>query len=86
MTHNLKNSNIPTISNIIENIFQKIFLKHIKRTMKINNGVLKRLSAKIELLERTESKSITITQVFESTIINKYLNILINKYSNQLLI
>lgn len=54
--------------------------------MKINNGVLKRLSAKIELLERTESKSITITQVFESTIINKYLNILINKYSNQLLI
>ena len=34
-TTHLENTNIPSTNNKIENIFQKIFLKHIKRTIKI---------------------------------------------------
>ncbi len=35
LTTHLENTNIPSTNNKIENIFQKIFPKHIKRTMKI---------------------------------------------------
>ena len=35
LTNHLENKNIPSTNNKIENIFQKIFPKHIKRTMKI---------------------------------------------------
>ena len=35
LTTHLENTNIPSTNNKIENIFQKVFPKHIKRTMKI---------------------------------------------------
>ena len=38
-TTHLENSNIPSTNNKIENIFQKVFPKHIKRTMKIEQGL-----------------------------------------------
>ena len=34
LTIHLENTNIPSTNNKIDNIFQKIFPKHIKRTMK----------------------------------------------------
>ena len=40
LTTRLENSNIPSTNNKIENIFQKVFSKHIKRTMKIEQGLL----------------------------------------------
>lgn len=46
ITH-LENQYIPSTNNKIENIFQKVFPKHIKRTMKIENGLLKRFMLKL---------------------------------------
>ncbi|WP_295723166.1 DDE-type integrase/transposase/recombinase [uncultured Methanobrevibacter sp.] len=43
----LENSNIPLTNNKIENIFQKIFPKHIKRRMKIEKGILSRFMLKL---------------------------------------
>ena len=39
----IENSIISSTNNKIENIFEKIFLKHIKRRMKIEKRVLTRL-------------------------------------------
>lgn len=47
LTTHLENQYIPSTNNKIENIFQKVFLKHIKRTMKIENGLLKRFMLKL---------------------------------------
>ena len=46
-TIHLENSNIPSTNNKIENIFQKVFPKHIKRTMKIELGLLSRFMLKL---------------------------------------
>ena len=47
LTTHLENTNIPSTNNKIENIFQKIFPKHIKRTMKIEQGFLRRFMLKL---------------------------------------
>jgi len=47
LTNHLENTNIPSTNNKIENIFQKIFPKHIKRTMKIELGLLSRFMLKL---------------------------------------
>ena len=47
LTTHLENSNIPSTNNKIENIFQKVFPKHIKRTMKIEQGLLTRFMLKL---------------------------------------
>lgn len=47
LTTHLENQYIPSTNNKIENIFQKVFPKHIKRTMKIENGLLKRFMLKL---------------------------------------
>ena len=47
LTTHLENQYIPPTNNKIENIFQKVFPKHIKRTMKIENGLLKRFMLKL---------------------------------------
>ena len=47
LTTHLENTNIPSTNNKIENIFQKVFPKHIKRTMKIELGLLSRFMLKL---------------------------------------
>ena len=47
LTTHLENSNIPSTNNKIENIFQKVFPKHIKRIMKIELGLLSRFMLKL---------------------------------------
>lgn len=47
LTTHLENTNIPSTNNKIENIFQKVFPKHIKRTMKIEQGLLARFMLKL---------------------------------------
>ncbi|WP_305515158.1 hypothetical protein [Methanobrevibacter sp. V14] len=47
LTNHLENTNIPSTNNKIENIFQKVFPKHIKRTMKIELGLLSRFMLKL---------------------------------------
>ena len=47
LTTLLENTNIPSTNNKIENIFQKIFPKHIKRIMKIEQGLLRRFMLKL---------------------------------------
>ena len=47
LTTYLENTNIPSTNNKIENIFQKVFPKHIKRTMKIEQGLLRRFMLKL---------------------------------------
>jgi transposase-like protein len=47
LTTHLENTNIPSTNNKIENIFQKVFPKHIKRTMKIEQGLLRRFMLKL---------------------------------------
>ena len=47
LTTHLENQYVPSTNNKIENIFQKVFPKHIKRTMKIENGLLKRFMLKL---------------------------------------
>ena len=47
LTIHLENSNIPSTNNKIENIFQKVFPKHRKRTMKIELGLLSRFMLKL---------------------------------------
>ena len=47
LTTHLENMNIPSTNNKIENIFQKVFPKHIKRTMKIELGLLARFMLKL---------------------------------------
>ena len=46
LTKHLENTDISSINNRIENIFQKVFLKHIKITMKIEQGLLARFMLK----------------------------------------
>ena len=46
----IENSIIPSTNNKIENIFQKIFPKHIKRRMKIEKGLLTRFMLKLNYL------------------------------------
>ena len=48
LTYHLENSNIPSTNNKIENIFQKVFPKHIKKTMRTEIGLLKRFNLKLE--------------------------------------
>ena len=43
----IENSIIPSTNNKIENLFQKIFPKHIKRRMKIEKGLLTRFMLKL---------------------------------------
>lgn len=47
LTTHLENTNIPSTNNKIENIFQKVSPKHIKRTMKIELGLLSRFMLKL---------------------------------------
>ena len=47
LMNHLENKNIPSTNNKIENIFQKVFPKHIKRTMKIEQGLLTRFMLKL---------------------------------------
>lgn len=47
LTTHLENTNISSTNNKIENIFQKVFPKHIKRTMKIEQGLLARFMLKL---------------------------------------
>ena len=47
LTTHLENSNILSTNNKIENIFQKVFPKHIKRTMKIELCLLSRFMLKL---------------------------------------
>ena len=47
LTNHLENTNIPSTNNKIENILQKVFPKHIKRTMKIKQGLLTRFMLKL---------------------------------------
>ena len=47
LTTHLENKNIPSTNNKIENIFQKVFPKHIKRTMKVELGLLTRFMLKL---------------------------------------
>jgi len=47
LTTHLENKNIPSTNNKIENIFQKVLAKHIKRTMKVELGVLTRFMLKL---------------------------------------
>ena len=47
LTTHLENTNIPSTNNKIENIFQKVFPKHIKRTMKIEHGLRTRFMLKL---------------------------------------
>ena len=47
LTNHLENTNIPSTNNKIENIFQKVFPKHIKRTMKIKQELLTRFMLKL---------------------------------------
>ena len=47
LTTHLEYTNIPSTNNKIENIFQKVFPKHIKRTMKIEQGLLTRFMLKL---------------------------------------
>lgn len=47
LTIRIENTNISSTSNKIENIFQKVFPKHIKRTMKIELGLLSRFILKL---------------------------------------
>ena len=48
----LENDNIERTSNKIENIFQKIFPKSIKKKMKLNSGVLKRFALKLQYWDK----------------------------------
>ena len=47
LTTPLENRHIPSANNKFENIFQKVFPKHIKITMKIGQGLLKRFMLKL---------------------------------------
>ena len=47
LTTHLENKNIPPTNNKIENIFQKVFPKHIKKTMKVKLGLLTRFMLKL---------------------------------------
>ncbi|WP_296882402.1 hypothetical protein [uncultured Methanobrevibacter sp.] len=47
LTTQLKNKNISSTNNKIENIFQKVFPEHIKRTMKIEQGLSSRFMLKL---------------------------------------
>ena len=47
LTNHLENKNIPSTNNKIENLFQKVFPKHIKRIMKIEIGLLSRFMLKL---------------------------------------
>ncbi len=51
LTTHLENKNIPSTNNKTENIFQNVFPKHIKRTMKIELGLFMSIYAKIKSLE-----------------------------------
>lgn len=46
ITFHLKNNNVPTTSNKIENFFQKVFPKHIKKTLRTFEGARTRFSLK----------------------------------------
>ena len=46
ITFHLENSNVPTTSNKIENFFQKVFSKHIKKTLRTFEGARTRFSLK----------------------------------------
>lgn len=46
ITFHLENSNVPTTSNKIENFFQKVFPKHIKKTLRTFEGARTRFSLK----------------------------------------
>ncbi len=48
LTYYTEDENIAPTSNKLENAFQKIFPKHIKKTMKTIQGVLKRFQLKLE--------------------------------------
>lgn len=62
LTTHLENTNIPSTNNKIENIFQKVFPKHIKRTMKIEQGLLARFMLKLNYwnLNNEKEKNHTI--------------------------
>lgn len=48
MTFHLENSNVPTTSNKIENFFQKVLSKHVKKTLRTFEGARTIFSLKIK--------------------------------------
>lgn len=48
LTYHIESTNIQSTNNKIENIFQKVFPKHIKKTMKTENGLLTRFNLKLQ--------------------------------------
>ena len=62
LTAHLENTNIQSTNNKIKNIFQKVFPKHIKITMKIEQGILRRFILK---LNHWNIKNKKINKVFE---------------------
>ena len=62
LTTHLENTNIQSTNNKIKNIFQKVFPKHIKITMKIEQGILRRFMLK---LNHWNIKNKKINKVFE---------------------
>ena len=47
----MSNKNIPSTNNKIENIFQKVFPKHIKKNNESKTRAFNKIHAKIKLLE-----------------------------------
>ncbi len=56
LTYNLKNNKIESTSNKIENIFQKVFPKHIKKKMKTRQGITKRFMLKLQYWDINNKK------------------------------
>lgn len=55
--NHLENKHTPTTNNKIENTFQKVFPKHIKKTMRTEKGVLKRFMLKTKFWEINNKKN-----------------------------
>ena len=56
LTFHIENQNIPSTNNKIENAFQKIFPKHIKKKMKTKKGVKERFNLKLKYWNINNSK------------------------------
>ena len=58
ITFHLENGNVPTTSNKIENFFQKVFPKHIKKTLRTSKGARTRFSLKTKYWVQRNFRSI----------------------------
>ena len=89
LTTHLENTNIPSTNNKIENIFQKVFPKHIKRTMKIEQGLLARFMLKLNYWNLNNEKEKNHTSFWKSQLFAKYFIIIelnIKMYSRMFLL